>query len=106
MKRGFGGIMSSEQAGGHHCLLLIGGQGTPPSIQLPQPQYFQYRDGRVRTNEQNIYDLTRGKYINIIMHIIILYYQILLITVSVITCNCYCYIFSVIVTLSSNMIYL
>ena len=57
MKRGFGGIMSSEQARGHHCLLLIGGQGTPSSIQLPQAQYFQYCDGRVRTNEKNIYDL-------------------------------------------------
>ena len=65
MKRGFGGIISSEQAGGHHCLLLVGGQGTPPSILLPQAQYFQYRDGRVRTNEQNIYDLTTGKNINI-----------------------------------------
>ena len=54
IKRGYGGLMSSEQAGGHHCLLLIGSKGSPPSIQIPQAQYFQYRDGRVHTNEQNM----------------------------------------------------
>ena len=64
MKRGYGGIMSSEQAG-HHYLLIIGGRGSPPSLQLPQAQYFQYPDGRVSTNEQNIYDLTTGNNINI-----------------------------------------
>ena len=58
-------MMSSEQAG-HHYLLVIGGGGSPPSIQLPQAQYFQYPDdGRVSTNEQNIYDLTTGNNINI-----------------------------------------
>ena len=69
MKRGAGGIMSIEQAG-HHCLLLIGGIGSPPSIQLPQAQYYQYSDGGVSTNEQNMYDLTIGKYINISYYII------------------------------------
>ena len=64
MKRGFGGIMSSEQAG-HHYLLFIGGSGFPPSIQLPQVQYCQLPSGIVRTNEQNIYDLTTGNNINI-----------------------------------------
>ena len=69
MKRGFGGIMSSELAG-HHCLLLIGGLGSPPSIQLPQAQYYQLPSGKVHTNEQNIYDLTTGKNINISYYII------------------------------------
>ena len=64
MKRGNGGIMSSEQAG-HHCLLIIGGGGSLPSIQLPQAQYYQYHDGTISTNEQNIYDLTTGNNINI-----------------------------------------
>ena len=64
MKRASGGIMSSEQSG-HHCLLVIGGYGFPPSIQLSQAQYYQYPDGRVSTNEQNIYDLTTGNNINI-----------------------------------------
>ena len=64
MKRGYGGMMSSEQAG-HHYLLLIGGFGFLPSIQLPQAQYYQYHSGSVSTNEQNIYDLTTGNNINI-----------------------------------------
>ena len=64
MKRGYGGMMSSEQAG-RHCLLLVGGSGSPPSIQSPQAQYYQYPDCRVSTNEQNIYDLTTGNNINI-----------------------------------------
>ena len=64
MKRGYGGIMLSEEAG-HHCLLVIGGHGSPPSIQLPQAQYFRYPSGIVSTNEQNIYDLTTGNNINI-----------------------------------------
>ena len=41
--------MSSEQAG-HHCLLLDGGHGSPPFIQLPQAQYYQCPDGLVSTN--------------------------------------------------------
>ena len=69
MKRGYGGIMSSEQAG-KCCLLIIGGSGSPPSIQLPQVQYHQLPSGKVSTNEQNIYDLTTGNNINISYYII------------------------------------
>ena len=57
-------MMSSEQAG-HHCLLLIGGSGSPPSTELPQAQYYQLSIGEVSTNEQNLYDLTTGNNINI-----------------------------------------
>ena len=64
MKRGYGGIMSSERAE-HHCLLIIGGHGSPPSTQLPQAQYYQYCSGSVSTNEHNIYDLKTGNNINI-----------------------------------------
>ena len=64
MKRGYGGIMSSEQAG-HHCLLLVGGIGSPPSTQLPQAQCYQCPDGKISTNEQNVYDLKTGNDINI-----------------------------------------
>ena len=74
MKRGYGGIMSSEQAG-HHCLLIIGGHGSPPSIQLPQAQYYHFLDGRVSTNEHNIYDLTTGNNINISLSDITYYSQ-------------------------------
>ena len=64
MKRGYGGIMSSEQAG-HHCLIVIGGNGSLPIKQLSQAEYQQFVSGIVSTNEQNIYDLTTGKNINI-----------------------------------------
>ena len=70
MKRSNGCVMSSEQ-GGHHCLLLIGGIGSPPpSIQLPQAQYYQCPHCRVHTNEHNIYDLTTGNNINILYYVI------------------------------------
>ena len=72
MKRGYGGIMSSEQSG-QHRLLFIGGHGSPPSIQLTQAQYYQLPNGRVSTNEQNIFDLATGMNINIY----ILYYHLL-----------------------------
>ena len=64
MKRGYGGMMLTEY-GGVHRLLVIGGQGSPPSIKLPQAQYIDFPDGRVRTNEQNLYNISTSKYINI-----------------------------------------
>ena len=83
MKRGYGGIMSSEQEG-HHYLLFIGGHGSPPSTQLSDVQYYQLPSGIARTNEQNIYDLKTGNNINIILYILyILYYHISLISVNV-----------------------
>ena len=69
MKRSFGGMMLSEQAGKPY-LLVIGGGGSPPFIQLPQAQYYYLPSGNVRTNEQNIYDLTRGNIYHIISDII------------------------------------
>ena len=64
MRRASGGVMSSEQAG-QHCILVIGGIGPQPSIQLPQAQYYKLPYGGVSTNEHNIYDLTTGNNINI-----------------------------------------
>ena len=69
MKRSNGGMISSKGAGQHN-LLLIGGQGYPPSTKLPQAQYYHLRSSRVYTNEQNIYDLTTGNNINISYYII------------------------------------
>ena len=64
MKRGFGGMMLAE-CGGLHKLLVIGGSGSPPSTQLPQAEYIQLPSGRVRTNEQNLYNMSTSKYINV-----------------------------------------
>ena len=74
IKRSYGGIMSSEQEG-HHCLLVIGGHGSSPSIQLPQAQYYQVDVGVASTNEQNIYDLTTGEIYHIILSDITNYSQ-------------------------------
>ena len=60
MKRAHGGMMSTEYEG-VHCLIIIGGAGSSPSVQLPQAEYFEMLDGNVRTNEQNMYDLSSGE---------------------------------------------
>ena len=78
MKRGYGGMMLTEYRG-VHCLLIIGGTGSSTSVKLPQAQYFQLSSGRVRTNEQNLYNISTSKYINVSYytirhHIIIIEY--------------------------------
>ena len=62
MKRGFGNMILTEY-GGAHRLLIIGGAGSPPSIKLPQAQYIQLPSGRIHTNEQNLYNISKSKYI-------------------------------------------
>ena len=62
MKRGFGDMTLTE-SGGVHCLLVIGGIGTPPSLYLPQTHYIPSPGGRVRTNEQNLYNISTSKFI-------------------------------------------
>ena len=69
MRRSSGGMISSKEAG-QHCLLFIGGFGSPPSTHLPQAQYYHLPNGRVSTNEHNLYDLTTGNNINISYYII------------------------------------
>ena len=64
MKRGHSGVMLTEY-GGVHRLLVIGGTGSPPSTKLPQAQYIQLPSDRVRTNEQNLYNMSTSKYINV-----------------------------------------
>ena len=64
MKRGYGGMMLTEYGGVHH-FLVIGGLGSPPSTKLPQAQYIQFSSGTVRTNEQNLYNISTSKYINV-----------------------------------------
>ena len=64
MKRGFGGMMLTEYEGVHR-LVVIGGSGSPPSTQLLQTHYIQLPSGRVRTNEQNLYNMSTSKYINV-----------------------------------------
>ena len=56
MKRGYGGMITDGT-----YLLMIGGVGSPPTVQLQQAQYIYFSDGRVRTNECNMYNILTGK---------------------------------------------
>ena len=60
MKRAYGGMMSTDH-GEWQCLLIIGGVGPPPSMHVPQAQYFQLSSGKVSTNEHNMFDILTGK---------------------------------------------
>ena len=61
MKRGYGGMITIEDDG-IHCLLMIGGEGSPPTVELPDIEYVQLNDDWVYTNKQNMYNLFTGKY--------------------------------------------
>ena len=60
MKKGYGGMISLEFDGTDY-LFMVGGIGTTPAVKHPQFQYEQLKDGRVRNNEQLIYNLSNGK---------------------------------------------
>ena len=65
IKRSYCGMMLSECGGVHH-LLVIRGIGSPPSTKLSQAQYIQSpHSGNIRTNEQNLFNISTSKYINI-----------------------------------------
>ena len=63
MKRAAGGMITIED-NGIHCLLMIGGIGSPPTVELPDTKYVQLHvsNDTVCTNEQNMYNLFTGKY--------------------------------------------
>ena len=60
MRRGYGGMISFEHDGEHH-LLMIGGTGSKPAVQLPHYKYIKLRNGRWRTNEHSIYNISSSK---------------------------------------------
>ena len=61
MKRADGGMITIEDDGIHR-LLMIGGIGSPQTVELPDTKYFEINDDRICTNEQNMYNLSTGKY--------------------------------------------
>ena len=62
MKRCNGGMITVEDDGTYMYLLMIGGVGSPPTVQLQQAQYIYSHDGQcVRTNECNMYNILTGK---------------------------------------------
>ena len=60
MMRGSAGMISLEHDGVHH-LLMIGGEGSKPAVQLPHYKYIQLSSGNWRTNEHSIYNLLSSK---------------------------------------------
>ena len=60
MKRAYGGMITVEDSDETY-LLMTGGDGSPPTVQLQQAQYIQSHDGLVRTNECNMYNILTGK---------------------------------------------
>ncbi|XP_011407871.2 PREDICTED: uncharacterized protein LOC105315068 [Amphimedon queenslandica] len=63
MMRGSGVMISFEHDGVHH-LLMIGGAGSKPAVQLPHYKYIKLSNRDWRTNEHSIYNLSSRKWSN------------------------------------------
>ncbi|XP_003385415.2 PREDICTED: uncharacterized protein LOC100638082 [Amphimedon queenslandica] len=63
MRRAYGGMLSFEHYGVHH-LLMIGGLGSEPAVQLPHYKYIKLRSGRWHTDEHSIYNISSRKWSN------------------------------------------
>ena len=61
MMRGWGGMTSFEHDGVHH-LLMIGGEGSKPAVQLPRYKYIQVSGEECCTNEHSVYNLSSSKF--------------------------------------------
>ena len=62
MMRGWSGMISFEHNGVHH-LLMIGGIGSEPAVQLPHYSSISLRlpNGKWRTSEHSMYNLSSSK---------------------------------------------
>ena len=60
MRRCDCGMISFEHDGVHH-LLMIGGKGSKPAVQLPHYKYIERSNGRWRTNEHSMYNISSSK---------------------------------------------
>ena len=61
MKKGSAGMLSLEFDGTDY-LFMVGGTGTTPAVKHPQFQYEQLKDGNICTNEQLLYNLSKGEF--------------------------------------------
>ena len=66
MMRCAGGMISLEHDGVHH-LLMIGGYGSKPTVQLPHYKYIQLPNGNWRTNEHSTYILSSSKFWDVLL---------------------------------------
>ena len=62
MKRSDGGVVCMESMGTEY-LFMIGGLGSTPTTYQSQYQYVQLVNGHIRTNEQNLLNLSTSKYL-------------------------------------------
>ena len=60
MMRGWSGMISFEHDEVHH-LLMIGGTGSEPAVQLPHYQYKRLSKGNWCTSEHSMYNLSSSK---------------------------------------------
>ena len=62
MMRAYGRMISLEHDGVHH-LLMIGGVGSEPAVQLPNAEYSKLKEPNVRwrTSEHSVYNLSSSK---------------------------------------------
>ena len=72
MKRGGGGMVCMESMGTEY-LFMIGGMGSTPTTYQSQYQYIQLANGTIRTNQQNLLNLSTSKYLLINTHVNNLY---------------------------------
>ncbi|XP_019854320.1 PREDICTED: uncharacterized protein LOC109583419 isoform X2 [Amphimedon queenslandica] len=63
MRRAYGGMISFEDDRVHH-LLMIGGYGSKPAVQLPHYKYIKLPNENWCTNEHSIYNLLSRKWNN------------------------------------------
>ena len=66
MKKAFAGMISLDFDGAEY-LVIMGGTGSTPTVYHPQFQYDQLKTGRVRTNEQLLYNVSTGKILFILI---------------------------------------
>ena len=62
MKKGYSGMISLDFDKTEY-LFIVGGKGSTPTVHRPQFQYYQLKSGRIRTNEQLLYNLSTGKHL-------------------------------------------
>ena len=67
MKKAYGEMISLDFDNTEY-LFIVGGVGSTPTARPSQFRYVQRNNGRVRTNEQLLYNLSTGKIIYIIIY--------------------------------------
>ena len=87
MKRASGGMVCMESMGTEY-LFMIGGLGSTPTTYQSQYQYLQLVNGTIRTNEQNLLNLSTSKYLLINTYLVMAYFSIIIFVTIYILSRC------------------